>query len=248
MKAGQGQIDSAADAAGVATALKNGKATVDAVQAQSQNSSDAIVKTAKDAANSAIDAAPTKAKATIDALNPLSDKADREAQVDNDAAAAKQKIAQDTTTEQVTTDQHSGLNAINNDVAAAQVKSAQEDAVARLRAYADNAEAAIAKLPDLPATDLADAKAKIEAEVDAGNKAITATQTVDDAKSALTAAEKAIDAVSTTAQGQSNQVVSGAKQDAKNAIEDAAAKPKATIENLSPLSAAEKQAKEDQVY
>ncbi|WP_338348748.1 DUF1542 domain-containing protein [Fructobacillus evanidus] len=247
VKAGQANIDGAANADAVTTALKNGKAAVDAVQAQSQNSSDTIVKTAKDAANSAIDDAAAKAKATIDALNPLSDKADREAQVDKDTVAAKQKIAQDTTTEQVTTDQNSGLNAINNDVAAAQVKSAQEDAVARLRAYADNAEAAIAKLPDLPATDLADAKAKIEAAVTAGNQAITATQTVGGAKSALTAAEQAIDGVSITAQGQSNQVVSGAKQDAKNAIEDAAAKAKATIENLSPLSEQEKQAKETQV-
>ncbi|WP_288846285.1 DUF1542 domain-containing protein [uncultured Fructobacillus sp.] len=247
VKAGQASIDAAAAANAVVTALKNGEAAVNAVQTKSQSSSDAIVKTAKDAANSAIDDAAAKAKATIDALNPLSDKSDREAQVDKDAAAAKQKMAHDTTTEQVTVDQNSGLNAINNDVTAAQVKSAQEDATVRLWAYADNAEAAIAKLPDLPADDLADAKAKIEAAIDAGNKAITAAQTIDNVKSALTTAEQAIDGVSTTAQGQSNQVVSDAKQDAKNAIADAAAKSKATIENLTPLSEDEKQAKEAHV-
>ncbi|GAP02603.1 hypothetical protein FPFC_020500 [Fructobacillus pseudoficulneus] len=244
MSTGKNNIDATTSITDADNALTAGKAAVDAVQVRYQNSSDTAIQTAKDAANSAIDAAAQKAQATIDGLTPLSDKAAREAKLTQDVASAKQKINQETAPAAVTQEQTDALNMINGEIAAAQVKSAQDDATARLRAYADNAETAITNLPDLPADDGKTAKTNIEAAVQAGNQAISAANNVADVKAALTNEEKVIDGISATAQSQSNQVVADAKQDAENAIIAAAEKAKTAISNLPTLSDDEKRAKE----
>ncbi|GIC69913.1 DUF1542 domain-containing protein [Fructobacillus tropaeoli] len=236
VKAGQGQIDSAADAAGVATALKNGEDAVDAVKATAQTNSDTTVANEKTAANKVIDDAAAKAKAAIDGMNPLSDKAAREAQIDTDAAAAKAAINSATNQADITKAQNAGTDALNTDTANAQLKSTKEAADAELTKYGQSAKDKIAVMPDLTKDQINQANAEIAAAVKAGQANIDGAADADGVAKALADGKANVDKVQETAQTNSDTTVTKEKNDANSVIDDAAAKAKAAIDALNPLS------------
>ncbi|CAK1246086.1 DUF1542 domain-containing protein [Fructobacillus cardui] len=142
-------INQAQSIADVQTALANGEKDINNTSLIAQGQSQQTVTKEKNAANSVIDDAAAKAKAAIDALNPLSDKADREAQVDKDAAAAKAAIAKATNATDIDTAQKAGTDTLNTDTASAQLKSTKEAADAELTKYGQDAKDKIAAMPDL---------------------------------------------------------------------------------------------------
>ncbi|CAK1224281.1 Chromosome segregation ATPase Smc (Smc) [Fructobacillus tropaeoli] len=245
VKAGQGQIDVAPDADGVAKALADGKAAVDAVQTTAQTNSDTTVTKEKNTANNVIDDAAAKAKAAIDAMNPLSDKADREAQVEKDAAAAKAAINSATNQADITKAQNAGTDALNTDTANAQLKSTKEAADAELTKYGQSAKDKIAVMPDLTPDQIKQANADIDAAVKAGQTNIDGAADADGVTTALKNGESAVDAVKATAQTNSDTTVEKEKAAANSVIDDAAAKAKAAIDGLTPLS--DKAAREAQI-
>ncbi|CAK1224300.1 Exopolysaccharide export protein/domain GumC/Wzc1 (GumC) [Fructobacillus tropaeoli] len=236
VKAGQANIDGAADAAGVATALQNGEAAVDAVTATAKTNSATTVANEKKTASDAIDAAAAKAKAAIDAMNPLSDKATREAQIDTDAAAAKTAINNATNQTDITKAQNAGTDALNTDTANAQLKSTKEAADATLAQHGQDAKDAIAKMPDLTPDQIKQADSDIDAAVKAGQANIDGATDANGVATALQKGEAAVDAVKATAQTTSNTTVANEKAAADKVIDDAVAAAKATINALDPLS------------
>lgn len=222
VKAGQGQIDAATDANGVATALKNGEAAVDAVKATAQTNSDTTVEKEKAAANSVIDDAAAKAKtqaktaidnaggqakATIDGLTALVDtqKGADKAKVDQDAATAKAKIDQATTTQAIKQALDDGLATIQKDVENSILDNTKGEADSQLAGYAQAAKDKIAHLPNLTPEEIAQADREIDEIVAQGKKAIAQAAAENEVKVAVKTNKEKIDGVVANAQAENDR-------------------------------------------
>ncbi|WP_161795080.1 DUF1542 domain-containing protein [Fructobacillus sp. EFB-N1] len=180
VKGVQGQIDAAKDTDGIAKALADGKAAVDAVQTTAQTNSDTTVIKEKNTANNVIDDAAAKAKAAI---------------------------ANATNGTDITKAQNAGTDTFDTDTANAQLKSTKEAADAELTKYGQAAKDKIAAMPDLTPDQIKQADSDIDAAVNAGQANIDGAADAAGVAKALADGKVNVDKVQETAQTNSDTTV-----------------------------------------
>ncbi|HFI0030393.1 TPA: DUF1542 domain-containing protein, partial [Streptococcus suis] len=215
-------IDTATDNAGVAKALEDGKAAIDAI--------DTSTSAKKAVAKEELKAAAEDAKKAIDANDNLTDAEKQAAKdaVDAEVAKAEKAIDAATKADEVDAATLAGTKAIAADV----LDAAKQDAKNKIAEDVKAANAAIESNPNLSETEKQGFKDAVDAEAEKANEAIDGATTPDAAQEAEEAGTKAIAA----------DVLDAAKQDAKNKIAKDLATVEAAIDANSNLSEDEKKA------
>ncbi|WP_024415760.1 DUF1542 domain-containing protein, partial [Streptococcus suis] len=215
-------IDAATDNAGVAKALEDGKAAIDAI--------DTSTSAKKAQAKEELKAVADDAKKAIDANDNLTDAEKQAAKdaVDAEVAKAEKAIDAATRADEVDAATLAGTKAIAEDV----LDAAKQDAKNKIAKDVEAANAAIESNPNLSEKEIADAKAEVAKAEEDANKAIDAAKTPEAAQAAEEAGTAAI----------AEDVLDAAKQDAKNKIAKDLATVEAAIDANSNLSEDEKDA------
>ncbi|MGU7999279.1 DUF1542 domain-containing protein, partial [Streptococcus suis] len=215
-------IDTATDNAGVAKALEDGKAAIDAI--------DTSTSAKKAQAKEELKAVADDAKKAIDANDNLTDAEKQAAKDAVDAEVAKAEKAIDAATKADEVD--AATLAGEKAVAKEELAAAKQDAKNKIAKDVKAANAAIESNPNLSEKEIADAKAEVAKAAEEANKAIDAATTSEAAQAAEEAGTKAIAA----------DVLDAAKLDAKNKIAKDVKAAKDAIDNNPNLSEDEKKA------
>ncbi|PWF24303.1 hypothetical protein DF212_00310 [Lactobacillus johnsonii] len=213
------------DPSAVATATKHLQ------DAQSGLNGDSNLANTKKQAEQNIDAVAEAAKQAIDKTNGITDSEKQAAkgQVDADANAAKEAIANADSTKAVTDAVNNGTVAINK----ADANAAIDGALAEKNNSIDAA-------PNLTAEEKKAVKGQAKTAADSAKTAISNASTVGDVTTAQTNGEKAINAVEIP-------TASKTKNDANSALDTAADAAKKAIDKTSGLTDDQKQTAKDQI-
>ncbi|HFI0217066.1 TPA: DUF1542 domain-containing protein, partial [Streptococcus suis] len=215
-------IDTATDNAGVAKALEDGKAAIDAI--------DTSTSAKKAAAKEELKAAAEDAKKAIDANDNLTDAEKQAAKdaVDAEVAKAEKAIDAATRADEVDAATLAGTKAIAADV----LDAAKLDAKNKIAEDVKAAKEAIDNNPNLSEDEKQGFKDAVDAEAVKANGEIDKAKTPAEAQAAEEAGTAAI----------AEDVLDAAKQDAKNKIAKDLATVEAAIDANSNLSEDEKKA------
>ncbi|HFU3791809.1 TPA: DUF1542 domain-containing protein, partial [Streptococcus suis] len=215
-------IDTATDNAGVAKALEDGKAAIDAI--------DTSTSAKKAVAKEELKAAAEDAKKAIDANDNLTDAEKQAAKdaVDAEVAKAEKAIDAATKADEVDAATLAGTAAIAEDV----LDAAKQDAKNKIAEDVKAAKDAIDNNPNLSETEKQGFKDAVDTEAVKANGEIDKATTPEAAQAAEEAGTAAI----------AEDVLDAAKQDAKNKIAKDLATVEAAIDANSNLSEDEKKA------
>ncbi|WP_119327502.1 DUF1542 domain-containing protein [Companilactobacillus musae] len=223
-------INKATNSDEVANAQSNGIATIDADHKTGN------LDTIKQNANDVIDQKAKEVKDTISKDNTLTadQKAIQSANVDKDAAAAKENISKATTADDINKAENAGLGAIDADHITGNITSSKQASKDIIDAKAAKVKADIAADNTLSASEKASQTANVDKDAVAAKENISKATTADDIYKAENAGVAAIDADHVTGD------LEASKKNAINSIDEKAAKIKSMISNDSTLTSDEK--------
>ncbi|MDF7637653.1 DUF1542 domain-containing protein [Leuconostocaceae bacterium ESL0958] len=216
-----------------------------AVQQQAQQATDQI------AADKALDAAADQSLAAINAQQPLANdkKQAAVAAVKQHQNEAKQNVQKATNSQDVAAAKTAGLQNMNQDVSAAQLNSAKEDAKNRLLAHAGQTKAAIKQIPNTNKDydGQVDQAAQNGDQHNGGTKGIDQAKDLNAVNQALNNGQTAVDQVKAQAQADGKQNLADAKAANKAQLDQAAQQAKSSIAQQGALSDGDRQAFQKQV-
>lgn len=230
VKAAKDSINKATTADAITNAQNTG---VTAIEADHVNGN---LNSVKDNASNSIDERAKKVKEEINSDNTLTadQKATQSANVDKDAAAAKENISKATTADDINKAENAGLGAIDADHITGNVTSSKQASKDIIDAKAAKVKADIAADNTLSASEKASQTANVDKDAVAAKENISKATTADDIYKAENAGVAAIDADHVTGD------LEASKKNAINSIDEKAAKIKSMISNDSTLTSDEK--------